>query len=163
MRKKCLHSRVRYGKIISLRKATFRYAPACRNGRRGRLKICCGQPRMGSSPIAGTPWQGQSFVFDEYKACFHIWGFLPLVKSAGGRVRVFILQCLWYDSKRENADFKKPVFPGIEGKPGAVPDLFRIKGLHGKEFIYRGKTERGAGVRQGFEEECFPQGRIHGG
>ncbi len=28
-------------------------APACRNGRRGRLKICCGQPRMGSSPIAG--------------------------------------------------------------------------------------------------------------
>ena len=27
--------------------------PACRNGRRGRLKICCGQPRMGSSPIAG--------------------------------------------------------------------------------------------------------------
>ena len=28
--------------------------PACRNGRRGRLKICCGQPRMGSSPIAGS-------------------------------------------------------------------------------------------------------------
>ena len=24
--------------------------PACRNGRRGRLKICCGQPRVGSSP-----------------------------------------------------------------------------------------------------------------
>ncbi len=22
----------------------------CRNGRRGRLKICCGQPRVGSSP-----------------------------------------------------------------------------------------------------------------
>ena len=28
--------------------------PACRNGRRGRLKICCGQPRVGSSPTAGT-------------------------------------------------------------------------------------------------------------
>lgn len=27
--------------------------PACRNGRRGRLKICCGQPRVGSSPTAG--------------------------------------------------------------------------------------------------------------
>ena len=27
--------------------------PACRNGRRGRLKICCGQPRAGSSPAAG--------------------------------------------------------------------------------------------------------------
>ena len=28
--------------------------PACRNGRRGRLKICCGQPRAGSSPAAGS-------------------------------------------------------------------------------------------------------------
>ena len=27
--------------------------PACRNGRRGRLKICWGQPRAGSSPAAG--------------------------------------------------------------------------------------------------------------
>ena len=27
--------------------------PACRNGRRGRLKICCGQPRVGSSPTVG--------------------------------------------------------------------------------------------------------------
>ena len=32
--------------------------PACRNGRRGRLKICCGQPRMGSSPIAGSMKKG---------------------------------------------------------------------------------------------------------
>ena len=31
-----------------------REKPACRNGRRGRLKICCGQPRAGSSPAAGT-------------------------------------------------------------------------------------------------------------
>ena len=28
--------------------------PVCRNGRRGRLKICCGQPRVGSSPTAGS-------------------------------------------------------------------------------------------------------------
>ena len=28
--------------------------PACRNGRRGRLKICCRQLRVGSSPTAGT-------------------------------------------------------------------------------------------------------------
>lgn len=28
--------------------------PACRNGRRGRLKICWWQHRMGSSPIAGS-------------------------------------------------------------------------------------------------------------
>ena len=32
---------------------TVMKAPACRNGRRGRLKICCGQPRAGSSPAAG--------------------------------------------------------------------------------------------------------------
>ena len=31
----------------------YRCRPACRNGRRGRLKICCGQPRAGSSPAAG--------------------------------------------------------------------------------------------------------------
>lgn len=28
--------------------------PACRNGRRGRLKICCRQLRVGSSPTAGN-------------------------------------------------------------------------------------------------------------
>ena len=28
--------------------------PVCRNGRRGRLKIFCGQPRGGSSPFTGT-------------------------------------------------------------------------------------------------------------
>lgn len=28
--------------------------PACRNGRRGRLKICCRQLRVGSSPTIGT-------------------------------------------------------------------------------------------------------------
>ena len=28
--------------------------PMCRNGRRGRLKICCRQLRVGSSPTAGT-------------------------------------------------------------------------------------------------------------
>lgn len=40
-------------KLFSLR-GTYQRKPACRNGRRGRLKICCGQPRMGSSPIAGS-------------------------------------------------------------------------------------------------------------
>ena len=40
-------------KLFSLR-GTHQRKPACRNGRRGRLKICCGQPRMGSSPIAGS-------------------------------------------------------------------------------------------------------------
>ncbi len=28
--------------------------PVCRNGRRGRLKICCQQWRVGSSPTTGT-------------------------------------------------------------------------------------------------------------
>ena len=37
-----------YGNILFVAKT-----PACRNGRRGRLKICCWQQRMGSSPIAG--------------------------------------------------------------------------------------------------------------
>lgn len=34
--------------------ATISFRPACRNGRRGRLKIYCVHARMGSSPIAGT-------------------------------------------------------------------------------------------------------------
>ena len=34
--------------------------PACRNGRRGRLKICCGQPRAGSSPAAGIEQNEES-------------------------------------------------------------------------------------------------------
>ncbi len=45
--------------------------PACRNGRRGRLKICCGQPRMGSSPIAGSYKKPQTL--DYTGVC----GFLP--------------------------------------------------------------------------------------
>ncbi len=28
--------------------------PVCRNGRRDRLKICCPQGRVGSSPTTGT-------------------------------------------------------------------------------------------------------------
>ena len=30
------------------------YMPVCRNGRRDRLKICCQQWRVGSSPTTGT-------------------------------------------------------------------------------------------------------------
>ena len=37
-----------YGNILFVAKT-----PACRNGRRGRLKICCWQQRAGSSPAAG--------------------------------------------------------------------------------------------------------------
>ena len=40
--------------------------PACRNGRRGRLKICCGQPRAGSSPAAGTTNFSEIKVFEIY-------------------------------------------------------------------------------------------------
>ena len=47
--------------------------PACRNGRRGRLKICCGQPRMGSSPIAGSNVQSVNPCF--YKS-LRIFSFL---------------------------------------------------------------------------------------
>ena len=43
-----------YVKIIIGRCENNFRMPACRNGRRGRLKICCGQPRVGSSPTAGT-------------------------------------------------------------------------------------------------------------
>ena len=41
--------------------------PACRNGRRGRLKICCGQPRAGSSPAAGSKALIVSVLFSLYK------------------------------------------------------------------------------------------------
>lgn len=43
--------------------------PACRNGRRGRLKICCGQPRAGSSPAAGSLSMAlKSFYFKGFNA-----------------------------------------------------------------------------------------------
>ena len=44
--------------ILGLRKLIV--LPACRNGRRGRLKICCVHARAGSSPAAGIPWQGRT-------------------------------------------------------------------------------------------------------
>jgi hypothetical protein len=40
------------------------------------------------------------------------------VKSAGAWVGVSILQRLWYDSIRENADLKKRIFPGDLREPG---------------------------------------------
>ena len=41
--------------IFPLKSCGFQgyFMPACRNGRRGRLKICCRQLRVGSSPTAG--------------------------------------------------------------------------------------------------------------
>lgn len=60
--------------------------PACRNGRRGRLKICCGQPRAGSSPAAGI--RSQSF--------YRLWVFfvqkvvLDFIQKLGGKQRTDI-------------------------------------------------------------------------
>ena len=46
--------------------------PACRNGRRGRLKICCGQPRMGSSPIAGSFYRESKCCIAAFRFFCHI-------------------------------------------------------------------------------------------
>ena len=54
--KKHLHNKPSHVRIIFGCKTQ----PACRNGRRGRLKICCGQPRAGSSPTAGIIGQTYS-------------------------------------------------------------------------------------------------------
>ena len=55
--------------------------PACRNGRLGRLKICCGQPRMGSSPIAGSK-KAEIFRKKRRILAFFVFKCAPL-RSAG--------------------------------------------------------------------------------
>ena len=86
--------------------------PACRNGRRGRLKICCGQPRAGSSPAAGsikTPnfcnhgvwcfsYTPFFYVYQLENMLYHIFlYFLPCITHPRKQFHLHIFQFIPYD------------------------------------------------------------------
>ena len=88
--------------------------PACRNGRRGRLKICCGQPRAGSSPAAGMVESSEDiFVFRAFADFKIILIFLDRFQTIkGGRLmksKVVLLICDVYDEQVIYEKLKKAV------------------------------------------------------